>query len=64
MNYQAIAQAYHQNGFEIVKGFFSVEELRRVETEVQRDLVESPRRVLCDASRGVSYLCRVSNQNE
>jgi len=40
MNYQAIAQAYHQNGFEIVRGLFSADDLRRVATEVQRYLDE------------------------
>jgi len=45
MNYPAIAEAYHQNGFEIVRGLFSADELRRVATEVQsylQDAISAP----------------------
>lgn len=41
MNYSAIAQAYHQNGFEVVRGLFSADELREVVTEVEGYLAEA-----------------------
>ena len=41
MNYSAIAQAYHQNGFEVVRGIFSADELREVVTEVEAYLAEA-----------------------
>ena len=33
-------QEYHQNGFAVIKGFFSAEEMRRVRAHVQRCLHE------------------------
>jgi ectoine hydroxylase-related dioxygenase (phytanoyl-CoA dioxygenase family) len=40
MDYEVHAQAYHQHGFEIVRGFFSAEDLQVVEAQVQRYLRE------------------------
>ena len=34
MDYEAIARSYHQNGFEIVKGLFSSQELQEIGLEL------------------------------
>ena len=40
MDYEAIAQSYHQNGFEIVKGLFSAQKLKEIVLELQHYLDE------------------------
>lgn len=51
MDYDAIAREYHENGFGVVPGFFSSEELAEVDRQLRRYLQES----LSDLEPGEAY---------
>ena len=51
MNYEAIAREYHENGFGVVPGFFSAEELAVVDRQLRLYLQES----LSDLEAGEAY---------
>ena len=51
MDYEAIAREYHENGFGVVPGFFSAEELAVVERQLRLYLQES----LSDLEPGEAY---------
>ena len=51
MDYEAIAREYHENGFGVVPGFFSSEELSVVDRELRQYLEES----LSDLEPGEAY---------
>lgn len=51
MDYDAIARDYHENGFGVVPGFFSPEELAEVDRQLGRYLEES----LSDLEPGEAY---------